>query len=300
MRAIGLTIYLFCLISCTVFSKGSVADENMTTLYFFEYTTHGQYDISRILGYDIKTAKLSVVWQGTDGYSMFYDNAAGKSVLHKKKKYYYFEIDEHKKTYSITGEVPHYLAYSKEKDGREYLALKKRNSNGTMIASLFENTYGPNKLKIVSIDGTIHKIKEFGEWFKDFYWLDDDTLVIVFQEPYTIFLNARTDEQIKINMGLGINNVINYGEYFVTALWRPVNSLLKHTDLITELKNRESKTLFQTKLYGKTYKVNDYFIVIGNGEYFFPRYDVAVYNIKTGKKKAFSKKGRQINFIGYK
>ena len=39
MRAIGLTIYLFCLISCAVFSKGSVADENMTTLYFFEYTT---------------------------------------------------------------------------------------------------------------------------------------------------------------------------------------------------------------------------------------------------------------------
>ena len=75
---------------------------------------------------------------------------------------------------------------------------------------------------------------------------------------------------------------------------------MKHTDLITELKNRESKPLFQTKLYGKTYKVNDYFIVIDNGEYFFPRYDVAVYNIKTGKKKTFSKKGRQINFIGYK
>lgn len=52
---------------------------------------------------------------------------------------------------------------------------------------------------------------------------------------------------------------------------------MKHTDLITELKNRESKPLFQTKLYGKTYKVNDYFIVIDNGEYFFPRYDVAVY-----------------------
>lgn len=208
--------------------------------------------------------------------TLFYDSETKKTILRVygyNNKDCFCEIDGNGKTYKKIKAVPKELTYSETEDGFEYHSLKKMNKAKTMIASRYRKDYVDNCLKIFSVEHHTSKIKEFDEPIDDFYWVDENIIMILFRierpEAHIIFFDTATNEQMRLKGSFGIRNMFDYGEYVVESLRCPPNFIGYRKSLII-LKNKCGDAILTSNHCGKTYKIDDYFVITSGGDFLPP------------------------------